>query len=50
MCFVHGCPEVVAATDCWCWEHLAHCDEIGCDHGAHWCEAPIHYCDDHQPA
>lgn len=49
-CMVHGCPNLVPSrSGCWCYEHLAHCDEIAeCDHGAHYCEAAVHFCDEHK--
>ena len=47
VCLQPGCPEPVDVR-CWCLEHLHHCDDLECEHNAHRCEDPIHYCDTHR--
>lgn len=46
-CAARDCPRLVAATGCWCWEHLEVCED-GCAHPAHDCREPVHYCHEHQ--
>jgi hypothetical protein len=45
-CWEPGCGETLWSK-CWCYEHLAICDEDDCTHGAHACDAAVHYCDRH---
>ncbi len=49
VCFKPGCGNVVAIGGCWCWEHLEVCHEaeIECEHPAHLCGAPVHFCELH---
>ncbi len=46
-CAQPGCPVAVDAFGCWCFEHMRHCPDSNCEHGAHVCEADVHFCDDH---
>ncbi len=47
VCLEPDCPETIPIGPCWCWEHINTCREPDCPHGAHYCEAPVHYCDRH---
>lgn len=47
-CMEPGCPELVEIESCWCREHTTHCPDATCHHGAHLCEDPVHFCDQHQ--
>ncbi len=49
-CRTPGCPKLLPAT-CWCREHLYECgdhEQIECQHPAHVCDSPDHYCEKHR--
>ncbi len=50
-CRTHLCGTLLAVGGCWCWEHLEHChgtDDIDCQHPAHDCHEPVHFCERHR--
>jgi hypothetical protein len=49
VCLDVGCGEIIPIAPCWCWEHLRHCKGQECEHGAHLCDAAVHYCGRHAP-
>jgi hypothetical protein len=38
---------IIDVSGCWCFEHLRHCPDASCAHGAHLCESVVHYCHHH---
>jgi hypothetical protein len=52
-CWEPGCGELIEGGSCWCLEHLdTGCTgelDTGadCEHPAHCCQEPIHYCQAH---
>jgi hypothetical protein len=47
VCQEPGCPTLIPADRCWCYEHLTVCNEPTCEHGAHLCSEPAHFCEHH---
>jgi len=48
VCLQPGCGALLTVDPCWCREDLSACEDmVGCDHVAHFCEAAVHFCDQH---